>query len=203
MLLFERYRPSLLLGIDSSAELVRKAEEQLQRKSWESDKQQLSTLLGLDKKLPPSLRTHTTGSLGKKPVIAFASMDILDVSAHEAFDVVLMLSVSKWVHIRRGDKGLLRAFGIACDSLSPGGVLIAEWQPWRSYNKLKSREDRTAAKKLSIHPADFDAILSSEFTHILHKCPLAVSEKDEAVQESKRAIDIYMKRSSVEPDSVE
>lgn len=198
--LFEKYKPSFVLGIDSSTELIKRAEEQLQKKGWKSDKQQLSTLLNFDKKLPPSLRAHTSISLEEKPTICFASMDILDVEAHEFFDVVLMFSVSKWLHVKRGDKGLLKAFGVACDSLSPGGLLIAEWQPWRSYNKLKSREDRIATRKLSIHPADFDDILSYEFTHILHKYPTTLSGEQ---GKSKRAIDIYMKKPSVAFDSTE
>jgi len=52
-----------------------------------------------------------------------------------AFDVVLCLSVTKWIHFNWKDKGIKQLFNKIWDWLSPGGLLILEPQPWKSYRK--------------------------------------------------------------------
>ncbi|GLJ28356.1 hypothetical protein SUGI_0557920 [Cryptomeria japonica] len=51
------------------------------------------------------------------------------------YDTVLCLSVTKWVHLNWGDTGLICLFAKIWQVLRPGGILILEPQPWKSYEK--------------------------------------------------------------------
>lgn len=53
------------------------------------------------------------------------------------YDVIMCLGVTKWVQLQWGDVGVVRLFRRAYHSLSPGGLLILEPQPWSSYSHSK------------------------------------------------------------------
>jgi len=63
--------------------------------------------------------------------------DVLVDQQREEYDVILALSITKWIHLNGGDAGLKRFFRRIFNHLRPGGKLILEPQPWSSYKKKK------------------------------------------------------------------
>ncbi len=53
------------------------------------------------------------------------------------YDVIMCLSVTKWIHLNWGDEGLKRMFRKIYLNLRPSGRLLLEPQAWDSYGKRK------------------------------------------------------------------
>ncbi|KAI9762237.1 MAG: hypothetical protein M4579_000560 [Chaenotheca gracillima] len=78
-------------------------------------------------------------------------------------DVILALSVVKWVHLRHLDAGLNKFFLRCSQTLCTGGYLVLEIQPWSSYEKAvrpkKSPQLAANFALLQVKPDDFPALL--------------------------------------------
>ena len=54
---------------------------------------------------------------------------------NEEYDVILALSITKWIHLNWGDVGMKRFFRRVHRHLRPGGRLILEPQAYTTYYK--------------------------------------------------------------------
>eukprot|EP00884_Botryococcus_braunii_P010474 jgi/Botrbrau1/19428/Bobra.0338s0053.1 len=87
-----------------------------------------------------------------------------------SFETVLCLSVTKWVHLNGGDEGLYRLFARIHQLLTPGGFLVLEPQPWRSYRQARCKlgskvkaagGEHHALDTLLLRPEQFPSYLCS------------------------------------------
>lgn len=90
--------------------------------------------------------------------------DMLVQTQREEYDVILCLSVTKWVHLNWGDAGLKRLFQRVYKHLRPGGLFILEPQPWNSYGKRKKLTETIFKNYHSIRlkPDHFSSYLTTE-----------------------------------------
>merc|ERR1719373_1381732 len=80
----------------------------------------------------------------------------------ERFDIVLCLSVTKWVHFACGDVGVRNLFKRVLKRLRPGGLFVLEPQDWKSYVKKRklNPEIRQTVKGIELRPEAFDNFLA-------------------------------------------
>ncbi|KAM4620246.1 7SK snRNA methylphosphate capping enzyme [Polymixia lowei] len=90
--------------------------------------------------------------------------DALLLTQRPEYDVIMCLSVTKWVHLNWGDSGLKRLFQRVYRHLRPGGLLILEPQPWESYVRRKKLTDNISKHYNSIRlkPDQFSSYLTKE-----------------------------------------
>ena len=85
-------------------------------------------------------------------------------------DVVLALSVSKWLHLHGGDVAMRNFFRKVHDTLTPGGLFVLEPQPWKSYQQYfrltdhiyATTTDKVRGDRLKLRPEAFAAYLRDE-----------------------------------------
>lgn len=110
-------------------------------------------------------RPPTTHACLRRRRANFLDLELPPASA----DTIVCLSVSKWcvamrtccaeathghgrrprarVHLNWGDAGLLRLFERCHELLAPGGLLVLEPQPWKSYRQALRKQDVRARRR--------------------------------------------------------
>ncbi|KAH7470853.1 hypothetical protein PRIC1_003323 [Phytophthora ramorum] len=107
--------------------------------------------------VPRAIGKAAVGSVFPLNVI-FKREDIVsDAHAGKNYDFITCFSVTKWIHLFHGDEGIKKVFAKIYELLAPGGRLIFEPQPWKSYHKRKFTSEVTAANypKIELRPKDF------------------------------------------------
>uniref|UniRef100_A0A1E1X5J9 RNA methyltransferase n=1 Tax=Amblyomma aureolatum TaxID=187763 RepID=A0A1E1X5J9_9ACAR len=81
----------------------------------------------------------------------------------EEFDMILCLSLTKWVHLNWGDEGVQLLFKRMYRQLRPGGRMLLEAQPFHSYAKKKKLTETTYKHyhAISLRPEQFNEYLLS------------------------------------------
>lgn len=99
--------------------------------------------------------------------------DVLNSVLEEgSFDTVTCLSVTKWVHINKGDEGLKELFSKVWRALAPGGHFIVEPQPWKSYQAARGKLASSSfvpLDQINLVPDSFVDYLCDEVGFILVK----------------------------------
>jgi 7SK snRNA methylphosphate capping enzyme len=95
------------------------------------------------------------------------------------------------VHLNGGDEALIRFFKKMRDTLSPGGVLVLEPQPWRSYRSaLHKRDTRHVPFRniegLKLRPAGFVEYLIQKLGFVLLEDLRAKGGSKEQIQQLKQ-----------------
>ncbi|XP_043933279.1 7SK snRNA methylphosphate capping enzyme [Protopterus annectens] len=173
-------KPSHIVGIDIDGGLIYAAKRNIRH--YLSEEMMCSQEEGSAKRHFPVSMTVSRGPIAAPPVplqssgcefpnnITFIqanyvlkSDELLDMQKPE-YDVILCLSLTKWVHLNWGDDGLKRMFKRIYRQLIPGGLLVLEPQPWCSYGKRKKLTETIYKNycKITFKPDQFIAYLLSD-----------------------------------------
>ena len=69
--------------------------------------------------------------------------------------IIIRFSLSKWIHLNSGDKGIKQFFHRVHSVLNPGGSFVLEPQPWSSYSKARRMD------QVSTHPFSDPRLIST------------------------------------------
>lgn len=94
------------------------------------------------------------------------------------YDLIMCLSVTKWIHLNYGDIGLKLTFKKIFNQLRPGGKLILELQNWPSYRKKKRMTSQIYEnyKRVNFPPQQFADYLLSQEVGFSHYYTLGVTQ---------------------------
>ncbi|KAF7761700.1 hypothetical protein Agabi119p4_9692 [Agaricus bisporus var. burnettii] len=108
----------------------------------------------------------------------------------DGYDIVLALSITKWIHLNQGDDGLVAFFRKIHTVLHKHGHLILEPQPWESYAKARRMSEhlRATYQTLQLRPSNFSTTLND----IGFELVKTLGETGEGG--FRRSIDLYVKR---------
>ncbi|KAJ1975875.1 hypothetical protein H4R35_002944, partial [Dimargaris xerosporica] len=77
------------------------------------------------------------------------------------YDLIMALSIAKWIHLNHGDVGIKAFFAKVHQQLAPGGHFLFEPQPWESYInscKVNAHLHKTF-KTIKFYPSNFTEYL--------------------------------------------
>ncbi|XP_045161582.2 7SK snRNA methylphosphate capping enzyme-like [Mercenaria mercenaria] len=170
------YHPSKIVGIDIDPKLVALARKNIRlfmsSNVTDTTKFPISNVLNYGPIIAPPVSQKESNKQANFPHnvlfmqgnFVLESDELLDLQKEE-YDVILALSVTKWIHFNWGDDGLKRFFKRVFRQLKPGGRFILEPQPWSSYKKKKKLTEEIFQNFQNIHlrPDQFtDYLLSKE-----------------------------------------
>ncbi|XP_069169157.1 LOW QUALITY PROTEIN: 7SK snRNA methylphosphate capping enzyme [Procambarus clarkii] len=173
------YNPKRVVGIDIDKKLVSIAEKNIKHYMCKGDTEEANfpkSLRLLYGTLKPPVRADGTRTFPYNVKFVHANYvlesDELLETVRPEFDMILCLSITKWVHLNWGDSGLKRFFRRIFHNLKPGGRLILEPQGWPSYNKRRKLTKRIFEnyKNIRLFPDKFNDFL-------LHEVGFSTSEK--------------------------
>ena len=183
--------PQYVLGIDIDPVLIKKARHQLQfqyslqcphANSSKQEKQETSFGTGNQAYFPISMPIV----FGCIPMVASPSTDSFPMNINfkcknwieigsairgqldtvsefpGSADIILCLSITKWIQLNWGDHGIMTLFKKAYQELKPGGILILEPQSLSSYAKKKhliTETHKRHMKEMRITPDSFVHVL--------------------------------------------
>mmetsp|Transcript_69313 Transcript_69313/g.166187 ORF Transcript_69313/g.166187 Transcript_69313/m.166187 type:complete len:323 (+) Transcript_69313:69-1037(+) len=122
----------------------------------------------------------------------------------ERFDVILCLSLTKWIHFAEGDTGIRNLLKRCYKRLRRGGLLVLEPQGFETYKKRRymTPEIREMVRSIQLRPEDFgtyleelgfhsEGVIEPSWTNIkgfkrfiyLHRKPAAVEEETAPLEE--------------------
>lgn len=123
MSIAKEYSISHITGLDIDKSLINQAKKFIQR--------QRRNFTGIERSGYPFNVTFLHGNYVVRNAV------LLEVKERQHFDLILCLSVTKWIHLNFGDDGVKLAFKRMFKQLKTGGKLILEPQPWNSYKRRK------------------------------------------------------------------
>lgn len=149
-------------GIDIDVNLVGKALKQLR---WAKQRSQDD-----DEWVPLCTKSSSSGVTGVlfPHNVEFMAEDMIETDIlhrkNKKFDVVLCLSVTKWVHFNYGDAGIKKLFQQIKSSLNPNGLLILEPQEFSTYRKKRHLTPiiREHVRSIELKPEHFEEYLISQ-----------------------------------------
>eukprot|EP00435_Cladocopium_sp_Y103_P011074 s2877_g2.t2 len=103
----------------------------------------------------------------------------LELKRKTSYDVVLLLKITKWIHMMYGDVGIQELFAKCHQLLRLGGLLILEAQGWHKYLEKKHQppKRRAAHLNLSLRPDRFGELLGQQgFEKQTSMSPVALSD---------------------------
>uniref|UniRef100_A0A0K0FQ82 RNA methyltransferase n=1 Tax=Strongyloides venezuelensis TaxID=75913 RepID=A0A0K0FQ82_STRVS len=109
------------------------------------------------------------------------------------YDIILALSITKWIHLNFGDGGMKRFFKRIFAHLNPGGKLVLEAQEFKGYSK-KAKLDIDLTRnytRIKFKPEEFrEYLLSDEVGFERHEELGIPQTKDQGF---KRVVEVFTK----------
>eukprot|EP00794_Sanderia_malayensis_P015219 gene15219-16793_t len=174
----KHFNPKSLLGVDIDETLIRAARNNIRNylptKNPQAPAQSefpISFVLCHGPLAAPMLPGSEGKSFGFPYNVAFKTENYVDCQWSDLdeikpeYDLILCLSITKWVHLNWGDDGLKKMFKKMFRSLKSDGKLVLEPQPWKSYSKKKNltQSIREAFDSIKFKPDQFiNYLLSPE-----------------------------------------
>ncbi|GMS84165.1 hypothetical protein PENTCL1PPCAC_6340, partial [Pristionchus entomophagus] len=194
----KEYSPRRILGIDIDEHLIGVARKNIRHYCDKNTELAGKFPASFSRQFGPISQTSVSFSTKfpdniwfRKENFVLENDELLE-TVEEEYDVILALSITKWIHLNWGDDGMRRFFKRCFASLLPGGRLILEPQHFATYRKRSVMSDELKANYRSIEfkPEDFEMYLLEEcgFESVEH---IAVSGAK--AKGFDRPIDVYVK----------